>query len=121
MTSSPKNIDQKEQQRLDKLRNEKFKQYHDLMAQHRIEESLSELSSSIISNEQRMNSAKFKNIRRSSCYTNEQVLEEENEEESDLSRNLSKQKRQNNNKKKGEQDVPTIIRKQQKWGGLASE
>ena len=42
-------LDKEETQRLDKKLNEKFDRYHELMAQHRIDETPSEMNSSIIS------------------------------------------------------------------------
>lgn len=80
------------------------------MAQHRIEESLSESNSSYISNgNKRINSLKDKKdkVKRSDASTTERI-EEENEDESDFSHNLGKSKK---SPRKNEKQVPTIHRK----------
>lgn len=44
-----KHLDHEENRRLDKKLNEKFQKYHDLMAPHRIDETASEMSASVLS------------------------------------------------------------------------
>ena len=75
-------VSDEERQRLDQMRNEKFKFIADSMANHRIDETNSEYSESIVSNQQNHR----KNTRRSCSIDRQMVVEETEEDESEESK-----------------------------------